>query len=208
MEIRDHIDTDVGCRHCEIGDDFLSVDLESDKPLVRKNYSYFWDNILQTGFLNQLTSTDQFMDHVVFSKYFAILQPYSYDPEKDNNYELHYSRFDKSVEEHGGKLYYVRAPGYHEEFTRTLIIVPDREKSKKWLSTVLGGLSLYKDYIKQNYGTCGAKEEMRIVNSLQKTLLENYVLPSPEHCFVEAMSYLTGNTVRNGFKNIELLEPD
>lgn len=202
MEIKDHIDTDVECRHCVIGDNFLSKDLKYDKPLVRKNYSTIWYNSLSgMGFLNQLTDINNYMDHVVCSKYFAILQPYSYDPEKDNNYELHYSRFDKSVEEHGGKLYYVRGPGYHEESTRTLIIVPDKEKSKKWLSTVLGGLSLYKYYIKQHYGKYnGAKEEMRLVNSLEKTLIEDYLLGSPESCFAEAMSYLTGNTIKSGFK--------
>ena len=198
MEIRDHVDTDVECRHCAIGDDFLSRDFKSDRPLVRKHYSYFWNNYYRTGFLDQLTDIDQYMDHVVCSKYFAILQPYTYDPEKDNNYELHYSRFDKSVEEHGAKLYYVRGPGYHDESARTLIIVPDKEKSKKWLSTVLGGIDLYKHNLKNAY--YGTYEELRLINALEKTLIENYLLSSPESCFAEAISYLTGNTIKSGFK--------
>jgi hypothetical protein len=198
MEIKDHVDTDVECRHCAISDTFLSKDLKYDRPLVRKHYSYFWNNFYRTGFLDQLTDIDKYMDHVVCSKYFAILQPYSYDPEKDNNYELHYSRFDKSVEEHGGKLYYVRGPGYHDESSRTLIIVPDKEKSKKWLSTVLGGIDLYKHHLKNAY--YGTYEELRLINALEKTLIEDYFLGSPESCFTEAMSYLTGNTIKSGFK--------
>lgn len=206
MEIRDHVDTDIECRHCAIRHNFLSRDLKGDKPLVRKNYSYLWYNSLtRTGFLDQLTDIDKYMDHVVCSKYFAILQPYSYDPEQDNNYELHYSRFDKSVEEHGGKLYYVRVPGYHDESARTLIIVPDK-KSNKWLMTVLGGLDIYKYYIKQSHQKYGASEEMRIVNALEKTLLEYYILFSPESCFIEAMAYLTGNTSEKGFLNEEYLD--
>ncbi len=220
MEIRDHVNTDVKCRHCVIGSSFLRKSnsknfiFKNDNTLVRNNYFLLWLGFApRTGFLRQLNGIEDFMDHMVFSTYYAILQPYNtHNPEEGNNYELYYSKLDKSVEEHGGKLYYVRGPGYHADGTITLIIVPDAKKSDKWLITVLGGLSLYKQSIKEestrkSYENpsiiLAAKEEIRIVNALEKAVLKIHnfgmgcVVSSTEYdeetesYFNEAMDYLT-----------------